>query len=369
MRAFLSFVHKEFLHIIRDRRTVLILLVMPLLQIMIFGFAISTEVRNLRFAVYDTSKDDVSMAIVEKFAANKYFSFVDDLTSHHQIPELLKRGDADIVLVFADNFSSDMLADAPAQLSLMVDATDPNKAAAAANYANAIVSSYVKENHTGAGVNVVMPINLSSSVLYNPQMEGAYNFVPGVLGLVLMLICAMMTSVAIVREKERGSMELLLTSPMNPAHITIAKLVPYFSLSVINLVTALLLSRYVLGVPLSGSLVLLFALSLIYIMVALLFGLLISNKVATQVAAMLISAMALMFPTIMLSGMMFPIENMPTPLFVASHLIPARWYIEAMRKLMIQGVDGGYIVKEFAVLFAMLTVLLVANIKSFKKRL
>ncbi len=369
MKQFIAFVRKEFYHIFRDARTMLILLGMPIVQIVLFGFAITTEVKNSRIAVYDWSKDPVTQQIIQRLDANEYFTVVADLDSPDQIDKVMQKGEASMVVVFDNDFQNDMLHTGEAAVQLIVDATDPNQATTISNYATSIITQYAQEVSVGSGYSDAFRINVDSRMLYNPQMEGAYNFVPGVMGLILMLICAMMTSIAIVREKERGSMEVLLVSPMKPIFIIIAKAVPYFTLSVVNLITILLLSVFLLKVPIAGSLFLIISASLLFILVALLLGLLISNVAQTQVAAMLASGMALMMPTMLLSGMMFPIESMPAILQWISSIIPARWYIEMIRKLMIQGVDGIYVIKEFLILALMAFVLLAVSLKTFKKRL
>ncbi len=369
MKQFTAFVKKEFLHIFRDTRTMLILLGMPVVQIILFGFAITTEVKDIRFAVFDLSRDQTTRQITERLAANRYFTLVADIDNPSDVDELMKAGKVSMVVVFDADFNANMLHTGEAAVQLIVDATDPNQATTMTNYATGIITQYLQELSEGSGAGATLVINTETRMLYNPQMEGAYNFVPGVMGLILMLICAMMTSIAIVREKERGSMEVLLASPVRPIFIIIAKAVPYFILSVVNLITILLLSVFVLKVPVAGSLVLIFLGSFLFILVALLLGLLISNIVQTQVAAMLASGMGLMMPTMLLSGMMFPIESMPHILQWISAVMPARWYIELIKKLMIQGVDGIYVMKEFAILALMVAVLLAVSLKTFKKRL
>lgn len=367
MKEFGAFVRKEFFHIFRDGRTMLILLGMPIAEILLFGFAISTEVKEVRFAVYDTSKDVATQQIIQRLQASEYFTLVGNLQNPEQIEQVMREGKAAMVLVFGSDFHASMLHTGDASVQVIADATDPNQATTMTNYVTGILMQYQQEAfplHT-AGIRIVPQVRM----LYNPQMEGAYNFVPGVMGLILMLICAMMTSIAIVREKERGSMEVLLASPIKPVFIILSKAVPYFTLSVVNLVTILLLSAFVLKVPIAGSLPLILLASFLFILVALLLGLMISNVVHTQVAAMLISGMGLMMPTMLLSGMMFPIESMPPILQWISGIMPARWYIAIIKKLMVQGVDGIYVLKEFAILALMIVVLLGVSLKRFKVRL
>lgn len=366
MKQFIAFVRKEFYHIFRDRRTMLILLGMPIVQIILFGFAITTEVKNVRVAVLDPSNDVITRRIIDRMDASEYFSVTRRFYSPGDIDHFFRRGDIDMVLVFSERFS-DNLYTGGASVQIVSDATDPNMATMQAGYAMNIISATGQEMlPPGMQASAIVP---QLKLLYNPQMKSAYNFVPGVMGLILMLICAMMTSVSIVREKEMGTMEVLLVSPVRPIFIILSKAVPYFVLSFVNLTTILLLSVYVLHVPVAGSLPWLVAVSLLFIFVSLSLGLLISTLTQTQVAAMLASGLVLMMPTMLLSGMIFPVESMPWVLRGLSAAIPARWYIQAVRKLMIQGVDVVNVLTEVGVLLGMAVVLVTVSLKKFKNRL
>ena len=367
MKQFSSFVKKEFYHIFRDRRTILILLGMPVVEIILFGFAITTEVKNVRVAVLDPSKDVTTQQIIEKVDASEYFNVDKVLNTSDEIEETFKKGEADLIITFEPNFDDNLRHTGKANIRLIADATDPNNATTLTGYANNILMDYQQELMTEA--RIPMQIIPQIKLLYNPGMKSAYNFVPGVMGMILMLICAMMTSISIVREKETGTMEVLLVSPMKPIFIIIAKAVPYFVLSCVNLATILLLSVYVLDVPVAGSLVLLSFLSLVFILVSLLLGLLVSTVTQTQVAAMLISGMVMMMPTVFLSGMIFPIENMPVFLQAISNVIPAKWYIDGVKKVMIEGLGITYVAKEIIILSVMALVLIAVSLKKFNKRL
>ena len=322
MKQFIAFVRKEFYHIFRDRRTMLILLGMPVIQIILFGFAITTEVKNVRLAVLDPSNDVMTRKIIDKLDASEYFTVARRFHSPQEMDLAFRKNVVDMALVFGEHFT-DGLYSGDARVQLVVDATDPNMSTTQMNYAAGIIAAAGQE---------MLPPNISMGrlapdikLLYNPQMKSAYNFVPGVMGLILMLICAMMTSISIVREKETGTMEILLVSPVKPLFIILAKAVPYFVLSFVNLITILLLSVFVLDVPVVGSLFWLVIVSLLFIFVSLSLGLLISSVTRTQVAAMLASGLILMMPTMVLSGMIFPVESMPLVLQIISDLIPARW--------------------------------------------
>jgi len=368
MKQFTAFIKKEFYHILRDKRTILILLVMPIAQIILFGFAITTEVKNTPMAILDLSKDAATRQITERLAASNYFTLTSELHNPNDIEKAFQTGEAKLVVVFSENFQNNIFHTSEVAVQIIVDATDPNQANTFANYASNIIMTTVGARHASPlqSAPTIIP---EIKMLYNPQMKGAYNFVPGVMGLVLILICAMMTSISIVREKEIGTMEVLLVSPVKPIYIILAKITPYFVLSIINLTTILLLSFFVLGVPIAGSLFLLILLSLLFIFVGLSVGLLVSNVVETQVAAMLISAVVMMMPTMLLSGMMFPIESMPKILQWISVVPPNRWYVEGVIKLMIMGVDAKYVLKEFVILGGMAVVLLAVSLKKFNVRI
>ena len=361
MKQFRSFVRKEFLQIFRDRRTLLILLVMPLMLVLMLGYAIKTELNNARMAVLDPSKDAATAGIKERFRASRYFTVVEETESRARIDELFRRGDISLALVFAPHFAESLRQPGrEAAVQLIADGTDPNQAALLTGYAQGVMA---------AGGSAAEALPVETRMLYNPQQQSSYNFVPGVMGIVLMLICAMMTSVAIVREKETGTMEVLLASPLRPMQIIISKIAPYFTLSVVNIATVLLLATQVMGVPLRGSIGWLAAASVLFIVVALALGLLISTLVNRQMEALLASGIGLMMPTLVFSGLIFPLESMPAALRWISELIPARWYISAVRKIMIEGAGPECFAKELAVIALMAAVLMAAALKKFKVRL
>ena len=361
MKQFWAFIKIEFFHIFRDRRTMLILLGMPVLQIILFGFAITTELNHSRVAVLDPSKDAVTTRITERIDENRYFSVVKELSSASDIETVFRHDEADIVVAFTPDFDAN-LSTGEAGIQLVVDATDPNTGNMMAGYVQGIVGQALQSGTQSSPI-------VQTHLLFNPQMKSAYNFVPGVMGLILMLICAMMTSISIVREKETGTMEVLLVSPIRPIFIILAKAVPYLVLSCVNLATILLLSVYVLHVPVEGSLWTLSFLSLLLIAVALSLGLLISCVVQNQVAAMIVSGMGLMMPVMLLSGMIFPIESMPAVLQWISNIIPARWYIQAVKKVMIEGLGMAAVWHEALILSGMAALLIGLSLKKFKARL
>lgn len=367
MKQFIAFIKKEFYHIFRDTWTMVILLILPIVMLILFGYALSTELKNTGIAIYDPSKDGASQRIISLLEMSEYFYIQDVLESQGQIEEVFKEGSVSLVVVFSENFYDNMLHTGEASVQLLVDGTDPNTGVSISNYATAIIADY--QNEISSLSSVPYQINVTPRYLYNPEMVSSYNFVPGVMGMIIMLVCAMMTSISIAREKETGTMEILLVSPMKPLLIILSKVVPYFFLSIINLITILLMAVFVFGVPIAGSFGALVFISLIYIFVSLAIGLLISSIAGSQIVALLISGMALMMPVMYLSGMMFPVENMPVFLQGIAQIIPAKWYIVAVKNIMIKGLGFSAIVKETAVLSLMAVVLITLSLKKFKIRL
>ena len=365
-KAFGAFVKKEFFHILRDKRTILILFGMPVMQIILFGFAISTEVKNINVAFLVPVHDEMTRQIVERIDASEYFSVKRMLLLPGEIDEVFQSGTADFVISLSPRFADNIFSKEGSQIQLITDATDTNTATAVVMYSSSILQSFLSENFPDATMGGIQP---NIRMLYNPQMKSAYTFVPGVMGLIMILICAMMTSISIVREKEKGTMEVLLVSPVRPINIILSKMVPYFVLSCVSFSLILISSVLLLGMPIAGSLAGLCLISLLYIIVSLSLGLLISTIANTQITAMLASGMVLMMPVIFLSGMIFPVESMPAILQWISCIIPAQWYIVAVKKLMIEGLSFSFVIKEFLILFVMTLFLITVSLKKFKYRL
>lgn len=347
MSVFQSLVKKETLHLLRDFRTIIVVLVMPVVLLLLFGFAISTEVNNVRVATVVEQHTDQTKQIIDRFRANPYFTF-EGVVAYSDVEDLLREGKVDAAVVFRTR-------DGKLEHQVVVDASNTIMAQTATAYLESFISP-------GADMPIV------TSTLYNPRLKSAYNFVPGIMGMIFILICAMMTSVSIVREKETGTMDLLLVSPVRPWTIVFGKLVPYFLLSCVILALTLVLSYTVLGIPFSFRLFDVIWVTILYVILALALGLLISTIASTQVAALLISGVMFMIPVILLSGMIFPVENMPLVLQWFSCVIPARWYISAMRVLMIQRLPVDYVLTEVLVLAGMTLLVLALAIKKFNAK-
>lgn len=349
-KSFITFINKEIFHIIRDPRTMLIALLIPVVQMMLFGFAISMEVNDVEVMVAAPKMTPAIETKVAQISHNPYITFKGYIPTE-EIDRTIAANKTLAVVVFSRDY------DKTGETQVVVDASNTVTAQTSAGYLTQILNGTTGNSAPGI------------TILYNPQLKSGYNFVPGIMGLIFMLICAMLTSVSIVREKETGTMEILLVTPIRPVMIVIAKMIPYFILSCIDLAAILLISKYALGLPLSGSLVALVVTSLVYIILALALGLFVSTIVDTQMAALLVSGMVFIIPVIMLSGMMFPIENMPLPLQWISNIVPARWYIPAMRKIMVEGLGFSYIYKELIILTLMASALITISVKRFKIRL
>ena len=365
MKQFIAFVIKEAKHILRDKRTMLILFGMPVVMMLLFGFAITTDVKNVRTVLVTSEMSPRTQQAVERLAQSEYFIITQTVNTPQEAERLIRSQKADMSLTPSPSPIGE--GSSNLQWQIMVDGSDPNMAQQWTTYAQSILSQPVDDKH----YSLPSPFEegLGVRLLYNPQMKSAYNFVPAIMGMLLMLICAMMTSISIVREKEKGTMEILLVSPVKPLMVIIAKAVPYLVLAFAILITILLMARFVLGVPLAGSLFWILAVSTLYILLALSLGLLISNVAQTQLVALLMSAMVLLMPVVMLSGMLFPVESMPQVLQWLAAVVPPRYYIEAMRKLMIMGVGFGEVAREVAVLAGMTVVLLAIALKKFDVRL
>lgn len=367
INQFWAFVGKEFIHILRDPYTLLILIMMPIVEILLFGFALNMEVTNIRTAVISLGESRYTQKLQEKLRSNPDFILHDSMITTYEAEALLRANKLDMYLVIPEGFDKDLYSQQPTELQMVVDASDPNAGEMRVGYASALFGSIMEEE---LGVkSLPYTINVNSRMLYNPMMRSSYNFVPGIMGLVLIVLCTIMTSVSIAREKERGNMELLLASPAHATIMVLSKAVPYFMVSLVNITSILLLSYFVLGVPIRGSLLLLVFITMLYVFVALAIGLAISSMVENQQGAVIVSGFGMMMPTILLSGMLFPIANMPLILQWITAIVPARYYIDATRKVMIQGVGIGVVWPQVLALVIIATVMITIAIVKIKPRL
>jgi ABC-2 type transport system permease protein len=349
MKQFLVFVRKEFYHVFRDKRTLLILFGLPVMQILLFGYALTTEIKNAKIIIVDNAKDAAAQKIITKISESTYFT----IEAGTDIEAAFRKGDIRCAVVFPPGFGND----SHPQIQIIADASDPNTAKTLTNYLTSIIQPNITQ---------IQPV---VRMLYNPSLNGSMNFIPGVIALVLMIICTTLTSVSIVRERENGTMEILLVSPFNPTYVVLAKAVPYLALSMLDFIIILLLSIFLLHMPLRGSLVLLFLESTLFIISCLSLGLLISSIAKSQQIAMLISMMGMMLPTILFTGFIFPLENMPLPMQFIANLIPSKWFYLIVKAIMLKGLGFAAVWKQTAVLLIMTVTLLTISIRTFKIRL
>ncbi|MCU0370065.1 MAG: ABC transporter permease [Bacteroidales bacterium] len=363
-----GFIIKEFFHIFRDVRTMLILFGMPVVQILLFGFALTNEIKNARIAVLDYSRDEVTAEIIAKITSSGYFILEENLVSEDQIEDRFRQGKIKQVIIFDDKFSENLYKGSKAGIHIIGDASDPNTANLLANYSQAIIKDYQADFMLSRAAIPVM-ITPEPKLLFNPELKSVFMFVPGIITVLLMLVCAMMTSISIAREKELGTMEVLLVSPLKPIQVILGKVTPYVGLSVFNAVTILLLGYFVFGMPMRGNLILLLAEAILFIFMALSMGILISTISKTQQIALMISLAGLMLPTILLSGFIFPVENMPEVLQILSNLMPSKWFIIIIKDIMLKGIGFQYIWKETLILILMTVIFIGLSVKNFRIRL
>ncbi len=367
MKLLLEYIKKEFYQIFRDRATLLLLIAFPIVLIILFGFALTNEIKHAKIAVCNYADDETSQEIINKLSANRTFEVEKLIYSHAKIYDAFKEGDIKLVVIFPNNFSNDLYHLHTAGIQIIADASDPNLATILTSYVNAVIIDYqstLRQNNIKSGL--IVPV---VRMLYNPDLKGAPEFVPGIMSLVLMIICVLMTSISIVKEKETGTMEILLMAPISPLLILIAKAVPYFVISLVNLALIILLSVYVLDVPIKGSLLLLFAESSLLVITALSLGLYVSSITATQQTAILTALLGMLVPTMLFTGFFFPIDDMPIPLQLISNLVPARWYYLIVKAVMIKGVGLSVVWKETLTLAGMTVFFLILSVRMFKSRL
>jgi ABC-2 type transport system permease protein len=368
MKRFLGFIKKEFLHIFRDYRTLFILFGIPAAQILIFGYAVSTDIKNAGVAVLDVSHDEITQKLTDKIFSSGFFKRTETLLNYNDIDKAFKKGKTKAVIVYEDDFGKKLISDGKASLSIISDGSEPNTATLITNYTTSIVNDFSMEM-SGSGVKNLVKISPEVKMLYNPALKSHFMFVPGVITLILILICALMTSVTITREKEFGTMEVLLVSPLRPIQIILGKVMPYFFLSFVNVLMILLLSWLVFGLPVKGSIILLLAECMLYILMSLTLGILISTVSKTMQQAIFISLIGLMLPTILLSGFIYPIENMPKIYDYISSILPPRYFIVIIKNIMIKGTGFIYIWKETLILTVMTLVFIGLSVRNFKIRL
>lgn len=362
-----AFMSKEVRHILRDRQTLTVLLLMPLIQVVLFGYALRSDVRDVRLAIVDPSPDYATLALRDRFQAARRFRVVATAKSMSEVEPLFRQGRADLAILFEPQFAAQLESHEPARLLIAVDASDPNSSSTMQAYARAVIMAYEQELGAKAGRQVRIAPEVR--MRFNPTLESVNLFIPGLIALVLTLVSALMTAISLSREKERGTLEILLVSPLRPWQIIVGKVFPYLGLAFANVITALVAAWLVFNVPFRGSVTLLLAESIIYSMVSLSIGVLVASLTPSQRVAMLVALLATMLPSTLLSGMVFPLASMPKALQVLSNIVPARWFIVIARGIMLKGVGLEHLWRETLVLVGMTLFFMLAAVRSFKARI
>ena len=366
MRSFIGFIKKEFLHIIRDPLTLVIIIMIPIIELILFGYVLSNDMKNESIAILDKSKDNITAEITHKIASSGYFQIENILLNEKEIEAEFKKGKIKAVVIFEENFARKVVSENEAEVQLILDSGNPNSANLIQFYISSIIKDYQSQMNKTPNQQL---INAEINLKYNPELRSVFMFVPGLIGFILMLICALITSISITREKELGTMEILLASPLPPYQIIVGKIIPYILISFVNMLIILAISTILFQVPIVGSLALLLAEGLLFISLALAVGIFISTIAKTQQIAMMISLVGLMLPTMLLSGFIYPISNMPTFIQVLTNLIPARWFLVILKSIMLKGVGIEMIWRETLILFVMTLFFIGLSIKKFKLRL
>jgi len=356
-------IRKEFIHIVRDFRTLIIIFAMPVLMLMMYGYAINMEIQNIDLVALDHSQTPASRKLVQAFEGSRFFTVRYFDGGESAIGRLFQNRAAQAALIIPPDFAKTLRRPNPTAVQIVIDAGDSNSAQAIRNYAAAVLQAY------NADRGLRLPFDVQTTIQYNPGLKSSYFFVPGLMALILMMISALLTSIAIAREKETGTMEQMLVSPVRPTEIIIGKVAPYILMAFMDGVLILLVAHFWFKVPIVGSLVMILGASLLFVFVALALGLLISTRAQTQQVAMMAALMASMLPTVMLSGFIFPIAGLPKPLQLVTHAVPAKYFLQIIRGMMLKGNSVVELWQPLLVLAGMGIFFTMVSVRKFKMTL
>ena len=356
---------KEFLHILHDPRTLTILFIMPILQLVMFGYALKMEIQEVKIGIVDYANTNESRHLIEQFKGSPFFVpfFYNGPLS--EMDELFKSRSANLVMIIPEDFDKQLQRNTEIPLSFTIDASDANAATAIRNYCNQVIVDFNQTYNR----QLPLPFDITSSILYNPDTKSTYFFVPGIIALLLIMISALLTSITITREKETGTMEQILVSPVKSHQIILGKVLPYILLAILIALVILLTGIFLFKVPFRGNALLLFILSTLYIITALSIGLMISTVAKTQQVAMMVAMIITLLPTIMLSGFIFPIASMPKLLQYLSYIIPARYYLHIVRGIILKGSTFFDLGQPTLFLGVISAILLIVSIRKFSSNL
>lgn len=368
-----SLIRKEFIQLFRDRRMLALILVLPLMQLFLLGYAATNEVRNIPMAVFDQSLSPESRAFLELFQATDYFKLSYSVNSDAEIRDLIEKSKVGVGLIIPPDYAI-RLNQNQAQVAFILDGTDPTMATTALSAAQLISQNFATElmvdkmNRSGLNMDLTLPVEIRTTVWYNPDMVSAYFMIPGVIGMILYTITAILTATSVVRERERGTIEQLIVTPIRSWELVVGKILPYVILSLFDTVEVLVVGHFWFGVPIRGSLLLIILLSILFLFTGLGIGLFASTVANTQQEAMLSVFMTLL-PSIFLAGFFFPIANMPKILQWISYILPLRYFLKIIRVLLLKGVGMGAIMEEVFALFMFGLLIMGAATLRFRKRL
>ena len=375
MRRFRALIKKEITHMIRDPRTLIFIFIMPILQLVLLGYANTTDIKNVSTVIFNQDNTQASRDLLDSFLATGYFSFNYSVGSQAQVDNLIGSGQAKVGIVIPPNYGENLTSGQPSQALVLIDGSDPTVASAALSAAELAGQAHgvnVKTQQLslqgasiGSGAN---PVDVRTDVLYNPDLLGAYSIVPGLIALILFQTATSLTALAIVRERERGTMEQLIVTPIRSWELILAKITPYILVSFADTLLILVLGTLIFGVPIRGSIILLFAMTGLYLLPTLGYGLVISTIARTQQQAQLM-VMPLMLPAMMLSGYIFPIASLPLALQYVGELLPTTYFIYIMRAVVIKGVGISLIIPQTIALSIFAVALLGLAMWRFRKNL
>jgi ABC-2 type transport system permease protein len=368
MSAFKQFIKKEFYHIFRDTRTLVVLIGMPIIQVILFGYAIRTEINDADIGILDKSRDYATTELTNKLLSSGYFNLAVYFDNESQFEKAFREGKVKQIIVFDEDFAVNLEKESKAKFQLINDASNPNMATQLNAYVYSIINDYISElnQKEGKTIAVIVP---ELRMLYNPELKSVYLFVPGLISFILLLVSTLMTSIAITKERELGTMEVLLVSPLKPTTIILGKVAPYILIALLNAASVIILSLIVFKLPFNGDPLLYFFEILLFIITALALGIFISTIAKTQQVAMMVSLAGLMMPSILLSGFIFPVENMPLVLQIVSNIIPSTWFLIIVKGIILKGIGIEYLWKETLILAGMCVFFIILSIRKFKTRL
>ena len=367
MRRILALARKEVLHILRDPRSLAVAIAMPLGMLLLYGYALDMELRELPVAVMDLDHSSTSRAIVRDMTSGGFIVDAGRLTSRDEVEQGFRRTDFRAAIVFPQGMEENLLRGQDASVQLLIDGSDGSTAQIVENYLNAVIARKNLELLREDVGDMQQPIEGRVRFLFNPELRSPDFIVPGLVAVIMIMICALLTSVAVAREKETGTLEQILTTPIKPAHVLIGKVIPYMVIAAFDAFLVLLLGRVVFHVQMAGSWWILAGYSLVYLFISLALGLLISTVSKTQQIAMTIALVATLLPTMLLSGFLFPISGMPLFLQWFAHIIPATYYLKVIRGIMLSG--RAWFPFDLGVMLLMAAFLVMFSVKKFRSRL